>query len=162
MLERGEHFCRPLQADFDAYGIESFDVSILVQGPEYHDTATRREQEKEYIIQLPAEKRYNTVDRQSERNSFAGKSHTLQFRERLSRERKGIPNMALGRPISIPSFRTRKGNAHEGGIFASVAEASRVTGMARRDIRRRINDPLFPDWKEVDPSVDAVGQDNSK
>jgi predicted GIY-YIG superfamily endonuclease len=150
MLERKEHFCRSLQADFNFYGIQSFDVSILVQGPEYREKAMRREREKYYINELPSEKRYNTVDRCGDRNSFAGKSHSLAFRERLSAERKGIPNTTLGRPISIPPFRTRKGNEHEGGIFASVAEASRVTGMARRDIRRRINDPLFPNWKEVD------------
>lgn len=150
LLERGEHFCRSLQADFNFYGIQSFDVSILVQGPEYVEKVMRREREKYYINKLPSEKRYNTVDRYGDRNSFADKSHSLAFRERLSAERKGIPNTALGRPISIPPFRTRKGNEHAGGIFASVAEASRVTGMARRDIRRRLNDPLFPNWKEVD------------
>jgi len=162
MLERGEHFCRHLQVDFDSYGVESFDVTILVQGPECHDTATRRELEKRYIARLPAEKRYNITDRRGERNSFAGKHHSLEFRERLSAERKGVPNTALGRPISIPSFRTRKGNEHAGGTFASVAEASRVTGMARRDIRRRLNDPLFPDWREVDHVIDMPEQDNSK
>lgn len=162
MLERGEHFCQDLQADFDNYGIESFEVSILVQGPEYQDKAVRREREKTYIAGLPSEKRYNIVDRQEERNSFAGKSHSLDFRERLSAERKGIPNTALGRPIVIPPFRTRKGNAHEGGTFASIAEASRVTGMARRDIRRRINDPLFPSWKEVDLDLGSFEPDNSK
>lgn len=150
MLERGAHFCRSLQADFNFYGIQSFAVSILVQGPEYEEKAMRREREEYYINELPSEKRYNTVDHCGDRNSFAGKSHSLAFRERLSAERKGIPNTALGRPISIPPFRTRKGNEHEGGTFASVAEASRVTGMARRDIRRRINDPLLPDWKEVE------------
>jgi hypothetical protein len=150
MLERGKHFCQSLQADFNFYGIHSFEVAILVQGPEYNEKAMRREREKYYIDKLPSEKCYNTVDRCGERNSFSGKSHSAAFRERLSAERKGVPNTALGRPISIPPFRTRKGNEHEGGIFASVAEASRATGMARRDIRRRINDPLFPNWKEVD------------
>jgi len=111
----------------------------------------RQEREKTYITEFPSEKLYNLIDRRGERNSFAGKTHSLAFRARLSAERKGIPNTALGRPISIPPFRTRKGNEHAGGIFASIAEASRVTGIARRDIRRRIDDPLFPDWKEVDP-----------
>lgn len=151
MLERGKHFCRPLQADFVRYGIESFEVTILAEGPDYADAATRQTREKAYIDDLPPEQRYNVIDRQGDRNSFAGKSHSLSFRERLSAERKGIPNTALGRPITIPPFRTRKGNEHEGGTFASVAEASRVTGMARRDIRRRLADPLLPDWKEVDP-----------
>jgi len=158
MLERGEHFCRALQADFNFHGIKSFEVSILAQGPEYKDKAARRKLEKDYIRKLPVEKRYNTVDRSGDRNSFAGKSHSLAFRERLSAERKGVPNTALGRPISIPPFRTRKGNEHEGGTFASVAEASRVTGMARRDIRRRLEDPLFPNWKEVDSNLNDVNE----
>lgn len=162
MLERGEHFCQPLQTDFNTYGIESFDVTILAQGSEYADKTTRRELEKNYISRLSSENRYNMIDRQGERNSFAGKHHTLDFRERLSAERKGVPNTALGRPVSIPPFRTRKGIAHEGGIFASVAEASRVTGMARRDIRNRINDPLFPNWKEITPELGSLEQDNSK
>lgn len=132
MLEQGRHFCRSLQTDFDSYGIESFEFSILVQGPDYQDKAMRQERENDYINRLPSEKRYNTVDRRV--------------------KRKNIPNTALGRPISIPPFRTRKGDEHEGGNFASVAEASRMTGMARRDIRRRIDDPLFPNWKEVDPN----------
>lgn len=151
MLEQGKHFCRSLQADFGSYGIENFEVSILAEGPGYENADTRRKCEKAYIDLLPPERRYNTIDRCGNRNSFAGKSHTPDFRERLSAERKGIPNTALGRPITIPPFRTRKGNEHEGGTFASVAEASRVTGMARRDIRRRLEDPLFPDWKGIDP-----------
>jgi len=150
MLEQGEHFCRSLQADFDYYGIGHFEVSILAEGPGYKDAETRRKCEKAYIDQLAPEKRYNVIDRRGDRNSFAGKSHTLAFRERLSAERKGIPNTTLGRPITIPPFRTRKGNGHTGGTFTSIAEASRVTGMARRDIRRRLADPLFPDWREVD------------
>lgn len=162
MLERGAHFCRDLQTDFDVHGIASFEVAILAQGPEYSDKAKRRAWEKAYINQLPSEKRYNLIDRQGERNSFAGKTHTLEFRERLSAERKGIPNTALGRPIFIPPFRTRKGNEHAGGTFASIAEASRVTGIARRDIRSRINDPLFPNWREIDPGFNAFEHDNSK
>jgi len=67
MLERGEHFCRDLQADFAAYGIGSFEVSILVQGPEYRDKARRVEWEKAYIKRLPSEKRYNLIDRRGER-----------------------------------------------------------------------------------------------
>jgi len=157
MLEQGKHYCQSLQADFIYYGIEKFEVSILAEGPGYEDADTRRKYEKELINQLPPEKRYNIIDRRGDRNSFAGKSHTPAFRERLSAKRKGIPNTALGRPITIPLFRTRKGNEHEGGTFASVAEASRVTGMARRDIRRRLADPLFPDWKEVDPDESSSG-----
>lgn len=151
MLERGSHFCQSLQADFNAFGVESFDVTILTQGPEYQSKEARTKQEKIYITGLPAEKRYNLVDRRGERNSFSGKTHSVEFRERLSAARKGIPNTTLGRPISIPPFRTRKGNMHEGGTFASIAEASRVTGMARRDIRSRLNNPLFPDWREIGP-----------
>jgi len=161
MLERGTHFCRALQADFDSFGLESFDVTILVQGPEYQSKAARREQEKIYISGLPSDKRYNLVDRQGERNSFFGKTHSPELREQLSIDRKGIPNTALGRPISIPPFRTRKGNMHDGGTFSSVAEASRVTGMARRDIRRRINDPLLPDWREINSESQSSGQNNS-
>jgi len=156
MLELGKHFCPARQADADRHGIESFDVSILVEGPAYDDADTRRARERDYIAQLPPENRYNLVDRRGSRNSFAGKSHALEFRQRLSAERKGVPNTALGRPIIIPPFRTRKGNEHAGGTFASLAEASRVTGMARRDIRRRIDDPLLPHWREADPEVKSI------
>lgn len=161
-LHRGEHFCTSLQNDFNNHGIADFEVTILAQGPEYLDKATRRAREKEYVSRIPSEKRYNLIDRRGERNSFAGKTHTLDMREHLSAARKGIPNMDLGRPICIPPFRTRKGNAHPGGTFASIAEASRVTGMARRDIRSRINDPLFPNWREINPGFDGFEHDNSK
>ena len=172
MLERKTHFCQPLQADVDRYGITSIEVYILEESPAYQDAATRQAREKEYIAQVPPEKRYNVVDRRGDRNSFAGKSHTLAFRQRLSEKRKGIPNTTLGRPITIPPFRTRKGRQHPGGTFASLAEAPAVTGMARRDIRRRLEDPLFSDWKDVDDrrgsprsGADLLGsseQDNRK
>lgn len=158
MLAQGIHPNAPLQADFHAHGLANFEVSILAQGAEYANPMMRRAREKAIIAQLAPDQRYNILDRRGERNSFFGKSHTPELRQRLSDERKGVPNTALGRPISIPPFRTRKGTAHEGGVFTSVAEASRVTGVARRDIRRRLNDPLLPDWKEIHPDDDSHQQ----
>jgi len=150
MLARNAHFCRALQEDFNSAGIENFEISILEQGPAYQDKEVRKAREKHFIRAVPPEKLYNMLDRQGDRNSFAGRSHSQEFKDRLSVQRKSIPKPELGLPLSIPPFRTRKGNAHPGGTFPSLSEASRVTGIARRDIRSRLNDPRFPDWHWLD------------
>jgi len=149
MLERQDHFCRQMQEDANKGGIQIFEVTILVQGPEYESSKIRRAEEKKYIRQIPLEKRYNQLESSGENNGFFGRTHTEEFKERLRSERQGVPNVKLGRPISIPPFRSRKGKLSPGGIFASIAEASAVTGMARRDIRKRIDDWNFTDWREL-------------
>jgi len=148
LLDKGIHFCEKMQNDATEDGIHVFEVCILVEGLEYENSKIRRAKETEYIQKIPLEKRYNQ-GRECENKGFFEQMHTEEFKQRLSAERKGIPNTELGRPIFIPPFRSRKGNESSGGLFLSVSEASQVTGMARRDIRKRLNDPKFPDWREL-------------
>ena len=149
MLERNTHFCEKMQNDANQDGIDIFEVEILVEGPAYESSDIRKAAEKEYIAKIPENKRYNQLDRCGKHNGFFGKTHTAELKQRFGLERAGIPNTQLGRPISIPSYRTRKGKQYPGGIFLSIAEASAVTGIARRDIRKRLDDPEFPDWREL-------------
>lgn len=149
MLERKTHFCKTMQDDANTYGLEAFQVTILSEAPEDDSAETRKIKEKEFIEKIPLKKRYNKLDRSKENNGFFGRKHTPEFRERLSMERSGIPKGALGRAISIPPFRTRKGTQSEGGTFLSVSEASAQTGMSRRDIRSRLNSHEYPEWREL-------------
>nr|YP_002601067.1 putative site-specific DNA endonuclease [Monomastix sp. OKE-1]ACK36926.1 putative site-specific DNA endonuclease [Monomastix sp. OKE-1] len=150
MLERETHQNKKMTEDCKIYGIHSFEVSILLEGIEYESNDLRLSLEKEYIKKFPIEKLYNT-DRCVENNSFFGKIHTPELKKRFTEERTNIPNYELGRGICIPSFTSRKGNISPGGSFLSLAEASRVTNMSRRDLRKRLNDPTFPDWRELTP-----------
>jgi len=149
MLERNKHFCKKMQNDANQDGIDIFEVEILVEGPEYESSEIRKTKEKEYITKIPENKRYNESNCSGKNNGFYGKTHTADFRQSLSIARAGLPNTQLGRPISIPPYRTRKGQEYPGGIFLSLAEASAVTGMARRDIRKRLDDPTLTEWREL-------------
>lgn len=149
MLERECHFCKKMQEDANQYGIDSFEIFILVQGEIYENSKIRKESESQFITTLPIEKRYNSEGRNKENNGFYGKTHTLEVKQRLSLERLGQKKPELGRGIEIPPFRSRKGREHEGGKFLSIAEASAYTGMARRDIRKRLSDPNEPLWREL-------------
>lgn len=51
---------------------------------------------------------------------------------------KGRPNNLLGRKISI-----------QGVQYPSIAEASRQTKMARKTIRKKVNDPKEKDFLEI-------------
>lgn len=148
MLERGEHFSQKMQEDANQDGVGIFEVCILVEGPEYENSTIRRAKENEYIQKISPEKQYNQ-ERIKEKNGFYERTHTDEVLQRLSEKRTGIPNTELGRPISIPPFRSRNGTNYTGGVFLSISEASARTGMARRDIRKRLNDPNCPDWREL-------------
>lgn len=150
MLERETHQNKKMLEDCKIYGIGCFEVSILLEGLEYENDMVRLTLEKEYIKKIPMEKLYN-IDRSGDNNAFSGKKHTPEFKKRLSDERKNIPKEELGRGIQIPPYTSRKGNFSPGGSFLSIAEASRITKMARRDIRKRLDDPTLPDWRELTP-----------
>lgn len=134
-----------MQADADRYGLESFEVFILCEGSEYEKSEYRKEVENQFIGKIPLEKRYNS----NRQNGSFEKTQSPEFRQKLSNERKDMPNDMLGRGVSIPPFRSRKGNQSPGGMFLSMAEASKNTGMSRRDIRQRLDDPTLPDWREL-------------
>ena len=71
----------------------------------------------------------------------------------MSESSRGIPNILLGKQISIPPSKSQrrgdKGRYVPGNIFPSVAEASRQTGYSRKLIRERLKSDAFPDWKEI-------------
>jgi len=52
---------------------------------------------------------------------------------------RNIPNDALGKPIRL-----------DGQVYPSLAEASRATGMSRKTIRKRMNDPDDTTCTELD------------
>lgn len=151
-LKRKLHSVTLLQSDFNLYGIEAFSVQILEYGNSLEDVVLRKQREQNYLLTHQNRAQlYNTASEgpKGVLNPFFGRNHSETTKQNLSQKRQGILNTVLGRKIEIPAFRSRKNRYHVGGTFASIAEASRITGMARRDIRARVDSSEYPDWKEV-------------
>ena len=85
-----------MQYDYENYGIESFVVEVL----EYCDECVKRDREQYYIDLLkPVENGYNSSHsaytndnlppRYGEKNSFYGKHHTQETKDKISRANKG-------------------------------------------------------------------------
>jgi hypothetical protein len=96
---------------------------------EWKDRTDRRAREAQYII---ADRKitYNLcTDHKDSNNPFYGPFHTSELKNLIREALKGRPNDKLGTPISINAI-----------TYASLAEASRQTGISRKTIRKRLQD----------------------
>ena len=137
MLNRKIHPNKFLQNDWNIFGEKNFDFIILFMGPKWSIPYIRRGKETELII-LNREFAYNILEEQSrsgEKNPFWKKLHTPETKKKISNALKGRSNDLLGRKISI-----------KGINYPSIAEASRQTGIARKTIRKKIEDPENLDY----------------
>jgi hypothetical protein len=141
MLNRKIHPNRCFQNDWDFYGPNNFEFVVLYMGKTWEDAIIRRGKETELIV-LDRSLCYNileTISKPGEKNPFWGRIHTKQAKDKISQALKGRPNILLGKKISI-----------KGTIYPSIAEASRQTGIARKTIRKKIDDPNAKDYFEID------------
>lgn len=140
-LRRKIHNNENLQKDFDLYGEAQFSFTPLYIGEEWANKEKRLSNESQLIMNN-IDKCYNSYAYMSERigllNGFYGKRHTEATKELMSKQKKGIPNDALGCKISIGSTE-----------YASIAQASRQLGHSRKLIRTRLKDPHYVDWYAI-------------
>ena len=141
MLKLGTHTNKVLQADWDQYGSSEFQFIPLFQGDAWSDPISRREKEYTLILQDRTIS-YNIAEgtkKPGEKNSFWGHFHTAETKKRIGDAMRGVPKELLGKKIVINSIQ-----------YASIAEASRITGHSRKLIRQRLPDPSWPDWCFLD------------
>lgn len=124
------------------YGPESFDFVVLFLGAAWQDREDRLVRESLLIFQ-DRELCYNYLtnknSRANQQNPFWGRFHSEDTKKRIGDSMRNIPNDALGKPIRL-----------DGQVYPSLAEASRQTGMARKTIRKRKNDPADTTCTEID------------
>lgn len=131
LLNREIHPNRNLQKDWDLYGKDYFEFIVLYMGEKWTESYIRRGKETELII-LDRNQCYNILEdmsRPGELNPFWKKIHTPETKKKISEALKNRPNDLLGRKVSI-----------NGIEYPSIAEASRQTNIARKTIRKKIED----------------------
>jgi hypothetical protein len=122
---------RELQSDWNTYSEANSQFIPLFLGKNWIDRKVRLEKELFLVLQNP-DLCYNHIewyDRSGEKNPFYGGRHTDESKTLISIAN-SKPNEALGNGICL-----------NGINYASIAEASRKTGMARKTIRKRLQDP---------------------
>jgi hypothetical protein len=134
--------------DWNKYGPKGFQFVPLFMGPTWDDRLVRRQKETLLIVETFTFAYNITEDgnKQGEQNPFYGKFHTPETKKRIGDALRGKPNLLLGKAIVI-----------EGTRYPSLAEASRLTGHARKTIRHRLEDPRWSDWFEIIDPTSANG-----
>jgi hypothetical protein len=147
-LRRNIHANRKLQHDWNVYGENEFHFVPLFLGPKWTDRTVRLEKELFLILQN-TELCYNHIDwhdRSGDKNPFANRKHSEQTKKLIA-EANRKPNDTLGKGIVLNNI-----------PYPSLAEASRQTGMARKTIRKRLNDEndlscVFIDLKKFGETI---------
>lgn len=137
LLNRNIHPNYLLQYDYNKYGSDFFDYIVLFMGEKWEQPIIRRGKETELIV-LDRNLCYNIISTSSppgETNPFWGKVHTPETKKKISEALKNKPNDLLGKPVIIKQV-----------IYPSIATASRETGIARKTIRKKIDDPNQLDY----------------
>jgi len=141
-LKKNIHPCRELQHDFQTYGIDLFEFVVLFMGSSWENREDRLVRESMLILQdHPLCYNYltNKNSRSKGKNPFWGKTHSEETKKLIGDSMRKIPNDALGKPVKL-----------NGQIFPSIADASRTTGMARKTIRNRLNNPSDMSCTQID------------
>lgn len=131
LLNRQIHYNQNLQKDWNLNGSDFFEFLVLYMGEKWTESYIRRGKETELII-LDRNQCYNILEdssRPGELNPFWKKLHTPETKKKISQALKNRPNDLLGRKVSI-----------RGVEYPSIAEASRQTNIARKTIRKKIED----------------------
>ena len=137
MLRRSIHPNSLLQKDWHDHN-PFFQFNILYMGPAWSEAYLRRGKETELIV-LDRHQCYNVTsgekgDRAGLSNGFWDRTHSPETKRRISLALKGRPNHSLGRVIKIKNT-----------VYASIAEASRQTGISRKTLSKKANDPNILD-----------------
>jgi group I intron endonuclease len=138
MLRRKTHVNHKLQRDWNLYGELHFHFIVLYIGEDWKSKTDRIPMESKLIAEN-GERCYNVFEscelRVGNLNGFYQKRHSEKTKLLMSSIKKGIPNDALGKKISI-----------QGKCFPSIAQASRELGHSRKLIRTRMNSSSFTEW----------------
>lgn len=140
LLNRKIHPNKNLQKDWDLYGLNFFEFKVLYMGEKWIESYIRRGKETELII-LDRNQCYNILEdasRPGELNPFWKKIHTPETKKKISQALKNRPNDLLGRKVSI-----------KGVEYPSIAEASRQTNIARKTIKKKIEDQNEKQFFEI-------------
>jgi hypothetical protein len=140
LLNRNIHPNRNLQKDWDLYGLDFFEFIVLYMGEKWIESYIRRGKETELII-LDRNQCYNILEdasRPGELNPFWKKVHTPETKKKISEALKNRPNDLLGRKVYV-----------KGVEYPSIAEASRRTNIARKTIRKKIEDKNEKQFFEI-------------
>ena len=143
LLTRCIHPNSNLQKDWDDYGADFFQFTVLYMGESWSDRSIRRGKETELIV-LDRTRCYNileTSSRPDQLNPFWGRLHTPETKKKISQALKNRPNDLLGRKVSV-----------NGVQYPSIAEASRQTNIARKTIRKKVEDPNNIAFFEIENS----------
>jgi len=141
LLSRHLHPNLLLQYDYDKYGPDFFSYTVLFMGDKWQLPLTRRGKETELIV-LDRDLCYNicvSSSRFGESNSFWAKVQTPETKRKISEALKNRPNDLLGQKVRIKQI-----------AYPSIAAASRSTGIARKTIRKKVQDPLVLDYVSID------------
>nr|YP_009367898.1 putative GIY-YIG homing endonuclease [Hazenia capsulata]ARK14899.1 putative GIY-YIG homing endonuclease [Hazenia capsulata] len=140
LLNRNIHPNKALQLDWNCFSSENFEYIVLFMGDMWDKSFVRRGKEAELII-LDRTICYNIFEsysRSGDQNPFWGRLHSPETKRKISEALKNRPNDRLGRKIFV-----------QGVFYPSIAEASRKTGIARKTIRKKIDnltDSNFLAW----------------
>jgi len=133
MLRRNIHPNVLLQRDWNQ-DKTGFQYVILYMGLEWNEAYVRRGKETELII-LDRHRCYNVFtgekdSRATVNNPFWGRVHSPETKRLIGLALKGRPNEALGHSIKV-----------DNKTYASIAEASRQTGISRKTLKKKATDP---------------------
>jgi hypothetical protein len=140
LLNRQIHPNKNLQKDWNFYGFQYFDFIVLYMGEKWTESYIRRGKETKLII-LDRNQCYNILEnasRPGELNPFWKKHHSPETKKKISIALKNRPNDLLGRKVSI-----------QGIEYPSIAEASRQTNIARKTIKKKIEDKNETSFFEI-------------
>ena len=131
-LNEKVHMHKRMQHDWDTFGEKSFEFVVLFMGSEWTSRQKRIDKETLLIIQdRPLCYNYLLgVAKPKEENPFWQKKNSEETKQLIDDAMRNRQNDLLGKPLKL-----------NGIIYPSIAEASRATGMARKIIRKRLNDP---------------------
>ena len=141
LLNRKIHSNRFLQNDWNLYGEQAFEFVVLFMGETWELSHVRRAKETELIV-LTRNLAYNIFEdasKSGDKNPFWKRLHSPESKQKMSNSSKGRPNDLLGQKISIKKV-----------IYPSIAEASRQTNIARKTIRKKINDAQNLDYFKIE------------
>lgn len=152
-LNRGCHWCKALQDDFEKYGAKNFLFQRLLLGVGLKKKELE-ELETQVLLTLPPENRYNAYTnwrkRPSHLNPFYGKKHTKEARQLQSHANEGrlspfknlthtnkVKQLISQQNQGTSNIERRKPLYIDGIYYESISEASDQTGLGRRLIRER-------------------------
>ena len=141
LLTRTNHPNVGLQTDWSTYGPEAFEFTVLYNGPDWSKVHDRRGRETELIVR-DRDRAYNVLEsphgRSGDPCGFWGRLHSPETKQKMRLALRGDPDDKPGRSVSV-----------NGTIYPSLAEASRRTSLARKTLRKRVNDPTESAYFEV-------------